>query len=94
MRVFYPPTISAWEPQDCRTRITSSKSITCRLPRSRTSELPRALKKGLNDEIYGECVGPPCCVGEKNCWLEIILDEGKNRHIRRMLEGPMSKFFA
>jgi 23S rRNA pseudouridine2605 synthase len=23
--------------------------------------------------------------GVKNCWLEIILDEGKNRHIRRML---------
>jgi 23S rRNA pseudouridine2605 synthase len=25
--------------------------------------------------------------GSRNCWLEVVLDEGKNRHIRRLLEA-------
>lgn len=25
--------------------------------------------------------------GEKNCWIEIVLDEGKNRHIRRIFSA-------
>ena len=52
-----------------------------------TSDVLRAIEWGVKSD--GEILRASQCgllrSGEKNCWLEITLDEGKNRHIRRML---------
>jgi 23S rRNA pseudouridine2605 synthase len=53
------------------------------------SALFDALRNGVRtkegDTLRVKCASP-LRQGERNSWLEIILDEGKNRHIRRMLE--------
>ena len=48
------------------------------------------LRRGVEDEEAGRLAAKSVKIlrsGEKNTWLEFILDEGRNRHIRRLLEA-------
>jgi 23S rRNA pseudouridine2605 synthase len=81
---------SAWGARIVAPETHLEKTYHVQIASVANGELMRALEKGIKTTDGGLLRVRRAALlrsGEKNCWIEIALDEGKNRHIRRMFQA-------
>jgi 23S rRNA pseudouridine2605 synthase len=81
---------TAWANRICDPQTRCEKTYHVQIDRIPGEALLAKMTEGIVDQKLGELNFAKVSVlreGEKNCWLEVTLDEGKNRQIRRVLEA-------